>query len=196
MLEFDKLLFQSYKCFKNETLIDNIKPINIIIGKNNIGKSSLLDIIEIINNVDLFWKYKQDISITLNKKLTKEDISQICSEGHHGGIFKKYEHDRDNFSLGSDFIGEKIGFELCVKKENTYSQELKYNFYTSYTQNKNFLNSTLEDEENFCKMISEKLIYNTKVVKRIYAERNILPEEDTMSMSTDGYGNRCNKCNK
>lgn len=54
MLDLNKIIFEKYKCFKNETIIENIKPINIVIGKNNIGKSSLLDIIEIINNPLVF----------------------------------------------------------------------------------------------------------------------------------------------
>ena len=36
--------FEDYKCFKSGC-INNIKPINVIIGKNNIGKSSILDIL-------------------------------------------------------------------------------------------------------------------------------------------------------
>ena len=55
MLDFNKIIFEQYKCFKTENVIENIKPINIVIGKNNIGKSSLLDIIEIMNNPELFW---------------------------------------------------------------------------------------------------------------------------------------------
>ena len=50
MLDFNKIIFEQYKCFKTENVIENIKPINIVIGKNNIGKSSLLDIIEIMKN--------------------------------------------------------------------------------------------------------------------------------------------------
>lgn len=38
---------KNYKCFGNDDSgFDEIKPINIIIGRNNTGKSSLLDIIE------------------------------------------------------------------------------------------------------------------------------------------------------
>ena len=56
MLDLNKIIFEGYKCFKNETIIQNIKPINIVIGKNNIGKSSLLDIIEIIDMAEHFEK--------------------------------------------------------------------------------------------------------------------------------------------
>ena len=36
----------NYKCFDNPIGFDEIKPINVIIGKNNIGKSSLIDMVE------------------------------------------------------------------------------------------------------------------------------------------------------
>lgn len=35
MLEFNRIIFENYKCFKDETIIENIKPINIVIEKNN-----------------------------------------------------------------------------------------------------------------------------------------------------------------
>lgn len=37
---------ENYKCFGKETGFDCVKRVNIIIGRNNSGKSSLLDVIE------------------------------------------------------------------------------------------------------------------------------------------------------
>ena len=52
--------FRNYKCFKNEWAgFDEIKPINVIIGKNNSGKSSLLELIEVIyteKNLDISFE--------------------------------------------------------------------------------------------------------------------------------------------
>jgi AAA15 family ATPase/GTPase len=39
---------KNYKCFKEETGFDSIRRVNLIIGRNNAGKSSLLDLIEIV----------------------------------------------------------------------------------------------------------------------------------------------------
>ena len=67
MFDLNKIVFKKYKCFKGETIIENVKPINIVIGKNNIGKSSLLDIIEIINSPELLWN-NRETKIYIEKK--------------------------------------------------------------------------------------------------------------------------------
>ena len=46
-MDIKRIKVSDYKCFGG-ICIENIKPINIIIGKNNIGKSSVLDVIEAI----------------------------------------------------------------------------------------------------------------------------------------------------
>ncbi len=75
--------FQDYKCFKSGCT-DNIKPINVIIGKNrknNIGKSSILDIFEMLYSKREFKNTK----IILEKKLTEEDILKVFGKSTYGG---------------------------------------------------------------------------------------------------------------
>lgn len=44
---FDKLYFNGYKSFDAETdyVIDTVKYVNVLIGKNNSGKSSVLNLV-------------------------------------------------------------------------------------------------------------------------------------------------------
>ena len=45
----DSIYFKGHTCFKNEwSGFDTIKPINVIIGRNNSGKSHLLDLVEVM----------------------------------------------------------------------------------------------------------------------------------------------------
>ena len=45
----DSIHFKGHTCFKNEwSGFDTIKPINVIIGRNNSGKSHLLDLVEVM----------------------------------------------------------------------------------------------------------------------------------------------------
>lgn len=83
--------FQDYKCFKSGC-IDNLKPINIIIGKNNIGKSSILDIFEM-----LYLKREfKNTKIILEKELTEEDILKVFGKSTYGGkIPTPYYYDFD-----------------------------------------------------------------------------------------------------
>lgn len=53
----------NYKCFDEQIGFDEIKPINVVIGKNNIGKSSLIDMIEFNYNLDMYFKECKKITI-------------------------------------------------------------------------------------------------------------------------------------
>ena len=46
-MNIDSIYFKGYSCFKKEWAgFDTIKPINVVIGRNNSGKSHLLDLVE------------------------------------------------------------------------------------------------------------------------------------------------------
>lgn len=61
-MKADPIYFKGYSCFKNEWVgFDTIKPINVIIGRNNSGKSHLLDLVEVLCEDKPFhheWKYR------------------------------------------------------------------------------------------------------------------------------------------
>ena len=46
----DTICFKNYKCFTGSAFeeLDFTKPVNVFIGKNNTGKSSILDIIDFL----------------------------------------------------------------------------------------------------------------------------------------------------
>lgn len=109
MKDITKIEFEKYKCFNNLVTIENIKPINIIIGKNNIGKSSILDIIEMMNDAKIKWK-NQETQIYLEKKLTDEDILTEFPKGAWNGTIGG-----DFYEFGKNFIGKD--FRFCLKTE-------------------------------------------------------------------------------
>ena len=46
-MNIDSIYFKGYSCFKKDWAgFDTIKPVNVIIGRNNSGKSHLLDLVE------------------------------------------------------------------------------------------------------------------------------------------------------
>lgn len=182
MLDLNKIIFEKYKCFKNETIIENIKPINIVIGKNNIGKSSLLDIIEIINNPVMFWN-NRTVKINIEKELTDQEIRKVFHINTSGGGIGM-----NHYQYGKRFIGKNFRFELTVN-QNPYNQKEK-NIHTKEISNLSDINSEFEERLNsYWKDLSTVLDYKIKTVKRIYAERNINPEKETTSMEINGYGN-------
>ncbi len=74
--------FSGYKVFSEKNLIelDKITNVNIIIGKNNSGKSSLLDVIEMAYDEAFFEKEKRQIDLLrLNSPMTKDMVQSIFS---------------------------------------------------------------------------------------------------------------------
>ncbi|MDQ7083824.1 MAG: AAA family ATPase [Sulfurovum sp.] len=64
-----------YKCFK-DFKIDNLSHINIISGKNNVGKTALLEAISLLNNSKNLRVFKENIiSLFELRDLNTEDIN-------------------------------------------------------------------------------------------------------------------------
>ncbi len=180
MLDLNKIIFEKYKCFENETIIENIKPINIVIGKNNIGKSSLLDIIEISNDENLFWN-NRNTKIYIEKYLSDSEIQKEFGKTTYGGIIPARYH----YDFGKNYIGENFRFELYPKN---YSSSVI--LATKAVNNITEINARFDERyKEYWDSLANKIEYNNKVTKRIYAERNIEPEKETNSMIVNGYGN-------
>lgn len=79
---FTGIQFSGYKLFCNETMteLDKITNVNVIIGKNNSGKSSLLDVIEMAYNEDSFNKQKRQIGLLrVLLPMTRNMVQRIFS---------------------------------------------------------------------------------------------------------------------
>lgn len=111
MDNIDNIIFEGYKCFRKRVELRNIKPINIIIGKNNIGKSSILDIIEMMYNPKLKWQNYQT-NIYAEKVLSKEAIRKAFPETTSGGGIGNY------YEFGKKYIGKTLDNVRQTKKKN------------------------------------------------------------------------------
>lgn len=179
MLNLNKIIFENYKCFKNTTIIENMKPINIVIGKNNIGKSSLLDIIEIMNDIDKFWN-NRSTKILIEKNLTDLDIEKEFRKDTYGGGIPASNH----YEFGKNYIGENLRYEIYPKK---YVSSVI--FATKAVDDISQINAIFDKRyKKYWDNLASKISYNEKITKRIYAERNIKPEKETIDMKVNGYG--------
>lgn len=102
---------KNYKCFDDELQgFDEVKPINVIIGKNNSGKSSLLDLIS-FSSTDEFSIPKEryckgkNPQIFITKKIEEKSLQQIFRKGTSGGGISG-----DHWAFGKKFLGDKITF--------------------------------------------------------------------------------------
>lgn len=159
--------FKNYKCFGDVPQgIDEVKPINIIIGKNNSGKSSLLDLIEYvtkkqnqINPLKYRGNKKSEIQVTtqLNEKDIITTFSKTTSGGHIPG---------NHYSYGSQFIGKSFSFELDKKNR----------FVSLENDNQDYVKKGQKGWEDLAVNISNPL--EQFLFKKISSERDIKSERD------------------
>jgi len=72
----DNFEINDYKCFK-DFKIDNLSQINIISGKNNVGKTAFLELVSIIKNSKNLRLFQENInSIFISRDLDREDINR------------------------------------------------------------------------------------------------------------------------
>lgn len=85
-----KIKIKNYKCFgENEQWFDCICPINTIIGRNNSGKSSLIDLIQYVISPDdeLFrlGHLGKKPEVFISQPLTGKELKSVFPPNAYGG---------------------------------------------------------------------------------------------------------------
>ena len=166
---------KNYKCFGESSQgFEEIKPINVLIGRNNSGKSSLIDLIEYaIEPRDLtdFSHKGKEPEITITLSLKEDELKTVFRENTSGGRI-----DGNHWLFGKKFIGKRITIKLNPDK----SKEFVSLDPSLGLQNPEFQN----------KLAGKKNIpFSHKIFKRIRAERDIKAESDNgMSVGENGDG--------
>ena len=105
-MKADTVYFKGHLCFQKEWVgFDTIKPINVIIGRNNSGKSHLLDLVEALSQGELGgrgWQYR--CRGVLDEASLKRGFPENRSGGELGGNHWQ-EH-------GRYFVGAEITWEI------------------------------------------------------------------------------------
>lgn len=165
-MDIKRINVLKYRCL-NDACINNIKPINIIIGKNNIGKSSVLDIIE-----GIYGSKKINASILLTKEMDDNIISRVFDKSFSGSGIGNY------YLFGKKYIGDEISFIRNDDCSNKVPDDFeKYNSHLPL------------DQISFWARVCNEIKVDHKIIKRILAERNIFPENNDDNMSVDSNGN-------
>ena len=182
-VEPEKLLFSEYKSFKtNEIYEINLnKNVTLIIGKNNTGKSSLIDVLEMIYDKE-YYANKENVAkgLSLSFRLNLIHIERGFSKSVGGGSIGG-----NHFEFGSMFENRLINCavrdkELCIS--NYQEEDLQW--YKAPNEWNNVARSYFLPSIYTC-------------FRRINAERDIVPElendSEEISFAGDGVSNLIRK---
>lgn len=175
---YTAIKFKGYKLFSEENVIelDKISRLNVIIGKNNSGKSSLLDIIEMVYDDERFKILKPEVgTLIVRVPITRDMVNGMFSGYVNNYNWTEAEYwkkvNGKSFDLELKEIKSSITNDSCkiVKKEDIPNLP-KSSFY-------NGINRFLYERRRY-------------VFRRLSAERNILPEmeEEKKQLSNTGEG--------
>lgn len=172
---------KNYKCFKEETGFDSIRRVNLIIGRNNAGKSSLLDLIEIVvtENYEVersTWRDNQRPQIIFEAEITQDVVSQVFRSGTSGGVIG------GNHSIyGQNYIGRALKW---TKSGNNIAL---------LDCNDEGISPPLRSIGNYIQSLLDRMPIplEGKMFRRLLAERDILPEmsqPQNITIGTNGSG--------
>lgn len=168
------IYFKGYKNFSEDVYVgfDHLKKFNVIIGKNNIGKSKFLDLIDILPNNDRAKEYKSlKLSFTPDAETIKKFFPAAPDVGDSQGEVQKF---------GLQYEGKTIEIELSGGQYSTISLS---------NNNEAIIKEKDKFREMALTLLSEE--FNSKKVIRMDADRNIVPERTDnkiCGVNSDGNG--------
>ena len=169
MHQIKNIRFKGYKAFSRDQYaeMENLSRVNVIIGKNNCGKTSLLDIIETIYSNELSIKPSRDVEeIFVDAPFDKDMIRHVFSNCSGIGIWNRR-------NLAEYVAGKLYPFKLKISN----SFEIEENCI-------NGLGGHINSASN--QLTSRRSEYR---FRKITAERNIYPEsEGKERLYSDGEG--------
>ena len=175
---------KNYKCFGNKPAgFDRIARVNLIIGKNNSGKSSLLDVIEQVvkgkaNFDQASWVTDKPPEISFGAKIPETAIS-IFPKGRSGGLIGMNHQQYGRLHVGRFFKWRKFNLKGVLKFE-----------LIDYERVPN-VRSLTKIGDNYSNRLAQNMPIplEGKRLRKVSAERNIKPEPgSTTSFLSDGTG--------
>ncbi len=164
-----------YKCFGADGYgYDELKPINLIIGRNNSGKSTLLDLIEYLTQpkdlTPLSHKGRPP-KVILSSALSESDLRRVFPETTSGGNIPG-----NHWQFAKQWIGKPIHWEIAPNHQVFVSVDPPFGLPADISE-------------------QEKELVNRKgnpflgfTFKRLQAERDIRPESDGGDLFTKATG--------
>ena len=178
-MKADTVYFKGHLCFQKEWVgFDTIKPINVIIGRNNSGKSHLLDLVEALSQGELGGRQYRCRGV-LDEASLRRGFDQSHSGGELGGNHWS-EH-------GGYFVGAGITWEIDVNGNTS-----NVDFLDDFGFESPFGERSTELRLSAIKKLVSKPTHqlNGKAFRRLLADRDIQPEKEIseLTLEVDGRG--------
>ena len=174
----DSVKYKGFSCFKEGWAgFDEFKPLTVIIGRNNTGKSQMLDMVEMMTTSVIG---DQQYSVRCEGVLDEEFLKQPFIPGAHGGnLAGDYW-----LNHGSQLIGVPVTWEFqhAAKQCNILNPD---QFVPSHTEVKQ---ARIEQITKHLTGVSSPI--SNRVFRRILADRDIEPENasNDLGLSHNGSG--------
>src|SRR5262245_45431941 len=109
-----------YKCFGNEAHgFDQILPINLIIGRNNSGKSALLDLIDYLaspKDLALLGHQGKKPQVILSAVLQELELQQVFRKDARGGGIRA----ANDWEYGRQWLGKTFSWTVSANGRTAY----------------------------------------------------------------------------
>lgn len=169
---------KNYKCFGDDLVgFDDLYPVNIIIGRNNTGKSALIELVDFAISIKEFGfqlgHRGKNPEVHITKKLTEAEIRKVFPSGKSDGVIGS-----DHFRYASQWIGKPITFHLTPTERKFVSIDPPFQLKDVQTQYAQRLVESIGNP------------FVGKVFRRLFADRDIMPETDGShtDMTENGRG--------
>lgn len=171
-----ELKIRNYKCFQDETGFETIRRVNLIIGRNNIGKSTLLELV--------LGKYLRPTNLINNDARPELLYTGYLTQQNINAIFGATRQRPDNLEYGQQYLNRKVKVSRGLLDERVLLVECDSSGIDPPVQE-------LTDT-NYSYLIAnavEPPLANLRYCK-LQAERNILPEpaNQELPIHKDGTG--------
>ncbi|MBU1557394.1 ATP-binding protein [Patescibacteria group bacterium] len=170
---------ENYKCFSMPKQgFDQLFPINVLIGKNNSGKSALLDLVKHSTNpinLESFKHKNKRPGVFLEQKITKEMVEASFRSDASGGGIPGNSH--------REYGGKFIEGTICVRVSGSNKE------FVSTTPEME-IPSNVDSQFKIRKRLAETTTnpFVSRVYKKISAERDIYPEIDNSEVTIQDIG--------
>jgi AAA15 family ATPase/GTPase len=214
--DFSYFKVRNFKCFGNEfTGFDEVKLINIIIGKNNAGKSALLDMLEFLRRFgpskeepSFGWKSLLNAKFRFKHSIREQDLRDVVNEViSQSGDWKTWGNDpwrhHGQLLIGleyySDWDSNKSSTERKEEAEISWVEPsvFKLGFKRSLVDIESVSQEIVKKRENLVrstihKQSLEPSQFTRRRIRRLSSERDIRLEKkrgsDSLLLKINGAG--------